>query len=187
MTTEGTAAIGLQFSGLGDLAAWATLAFTVVTALLAGIGFGLVRLRDRRQALADLHVSLTSGETAQARNVIGALLYGSAEAATPTRLEAIEAYFMLIWAVQRARNVFRIFRIRWHALNESQGRLSSLMHTGRSDASLALTWNLIEIADNIMQFHDKYGEKWGVDDADAWADIGSYLVEGGLKPTASGV
>lgn len=181
MTRWHVASSGLQLSGLGDLATWASLAFTIVTAVVAGCGFWLLRRRDRRQALADLHGSLTSGETAQARNVIGTLLYAQDTADHPSRLTSIEAYFALIWALQRARNVFRAYRIRWQPLDTPQSRLSKLMNAGSNDASLALTWNLVEIAENVGQFHVKYGEAWAVDDFDAWAEMDAYIHREGLR------
>jgi len=165
----------LQFSGLGDVATWVTLGFTVITAVVAAIGFWLLRQRDRRQALADLHASLTSGETAHARNVIGTLFYSDDEKARPDREAAIESYFALIWAVQRARNVFRAYGIPWRSLDTPQSGLSKLMSAGSNDASLALTWNLVEIAENVGRFHEKYGEAWSVDDGDAWADMDGYI------------
>lgn len=181
IAVDSDASSGLQFSGLGDVATWATLVFTVVTALIAGGGFLLIWRRDRRQALADLHVSLTSGETAHARNVIGTLLYSSDTTANPGREESIESYFAMIWALQRARNVFRAHRITWRALNTPQSRLSKIMSAGSTDATLALTWNLVEIAENVGQFHEKYGEAWSVDDGDAWAEMDEYIHGQGLN------
>lgn len=169
------ASSGLQFSGLGHLATWVSFGFTVITAGAAVVGFVLLRLRDRRQALADLHVSLTSGETAQARNAIGTLLYSSDTTVHPGREAAIESYFALIWALQRVRNVFRAYGIAWRTLDAPQSGLSKIMNAGSKDASLALTWNLVELAENVGQFHEKYGEAWSVDDGDAWAEMNGYI------------
>src|SRR5690606_41422494 len=44
-----------------------------------------------------------------------------------------------------------------------------------TDASLALTWNLVEIAENVVRFHDLFGREWSVEDEDAWADISEYV------------
>lgn len=166
---------GVHFSGTGDLASWASLAFTVIAGVVASCAFVVLRRRERRQALAELHGALTSGETARARNTIGTLLYSKTKRGLPTRLESIEAYFALIWALQRARNIFRTFGIRWNPLNEPQKRLTGLMRSGRADASVALTWNLTEIAENIVRFHDQYCGIWRVEDKDAWADVGAYV------------
>ncbi|MEV7631208.1 hypothetical protein AB0N64_02240 [Microbacterium sp. NPDC089318] len=165
----------LQFSGVGDLATWISLAFTVIAGAAAAGAFWMLRRRERRQALTELHSSLTSGETATARNILGTLLYSRAEDDLPGRGESIEAYFALIWALQRARNVFRTFGIHWTRLDAPQGRLSSVMRSGTTDATLALTWNLVEIAENVIRFHDVYSHEWQVDDEDAWADISAYV------------
>jgi len=167
---------GVELSGIGDLAAWIAVVFTALAGAAAIAVFATLQSRERRQALSDLHASLTSAETAQARNVIGALLYSRAEDDKPGRLASIEAYFALIWALQRARNVFRTYRIRWIPLEPTKGRLSELTRPGRKDAKLALTWNLDEIAENVVRFRDLFGREWAVEDADAWADIGTYVV-----------
>lgn len=178
----------MQFSGMGDVATWATLAFTVIAGLAAAGAFWVLRRRERRQALTELHSSLTSGETAQARNVIGTLLYSSSDERRPGKADSIEAYFALIWALQRARNVFRTFNIHWTPLTASQGRLASLMSAGSKDASLALTWNLVEIAENVARFHDLYGQEWSVSDKDAWTDIIAYVdVESLRRPVGADV
>jgi len=166
---------GLQLSGVGDLATWVSVAFTVLAGLAAIAGFAMLRRRERRQALTELHTSLTSGETARARNTIGTLLYAAEQDVKPGKLDSIEAYFALIWALQRARNVFRTYALEWRELSAPQPRLTKLMGSRKSDASLALTWNLTEIAENVVLFHDTFREPWAVEDDDAWADIGAYV------------
>lgn len=162
-------------SGMGDLATWVSVVLTVIAGVTAVIGFVTLRRRERRQALTDLHASLTSGEAAAARNTIGTLLYASSEDDCPARLDAIAAYFALIWAVQRARNVFRIYSLEWRDLEAPSTRLERIKSSRSGDAKDALTWNLSEIAVNIVQFHDRYGANWSVEDKDAWDDIGSYV------------
>ncbi|MDL9978602.1 hypothetical protein [Microbacterium candidum] len=166
---------GFAFSGPGDLATWVSVVFTLIAGASAAIAFVMLRRRERRQALTDLHASLTSGETARARNTIGTLLYSNEAGDQPTRTESIEAYFALIWALQRARNVFRTYSLYWRALDAPQSRLHSIAPSRSSDASLALTWNLTEIAENVVQFHDLYSAKWAIEDEDAWDDIGTYV------------
>lgn len=172
---------GLQFSGVGDLATWVSLLFTVIAGVAAASAFLVLRRRERRQALTELHTSLTSGETALARNTIGSLLYAVDGSDRPDRSASIEAYFALIWALQRARNVFRTFGVRWTPLNEQQSRLSSIMRAGSTDATLALTWNLVEIAENVVRFHDLLSEEWSVEDDDAWRDISGYVDADALR------
>lgn len=103
-------------SSLGDLATWVSVALTVITGVVAAFVFVGLRLRDRRQALTDLHISLQSGETAAARNTIGSLLYATRTRDRPPPLASIAAYFAHIYAIQRARNVFRTYSVRGHHL-----------------------------------------------------------------------
>ncbi|GAA3939603.1 hypothetical protein [Microbacterium soli] len=175
MSDSSVVILGVELSGFGDLATWIEVLCTAVAGGAAVLVFVTLRLRERRQALTDLHTSLTSGEIAQARNAIGALLYSGIDGGRANRLASIEAYFTLIWAVQRARNVFRTFRIRWTSLGAPQRQIVTRMHAGWKDASLALTWNLTEIAENIVRFHDLYGREWSIEDTDAWADISAYI------------
>ncbi|MEJ6555554.1 hypothetical protein PQI51_11045 [Microbacterium esteraromaticum] len=155
----------------GDIAAWAGLILSVLAGVAAVfVYFGSER-RERHRALGDLHNSLTSGETAAARNTIGTLLYDGSRTRNVDRLEAISAYFALIWALQRARNVFRTYRFPWRTL-EHAGVLGT---HGARDVTAALTWNLSEIAENIVLFHDRYRDQWAVEDDDAWAEISEYV------------
>lgn len=165
--------MALSVSGPGDLATWVSVALTLVAGAAAVSGFVMLRRRERRQALTDLHVALTSGEIAQARNTVGAVLYSSDSG--PTRTQAIEAYFALVWAVQRARNVFRTYGIRWRPLDAPQHVLTRVMRAGHTDAAFALTWNLTEMAESVVRFRDLHRDDWEIDDDDAWADIGQYI------------
>lgn len=178
---------GLAISGVGDLATWVSVAFTVIAGISAAVAFVMLRRRERRQALTDLHASLTSGETARARNTVGTLLYAQDEADHPPRLESIEAYFALIWALQRARNVFRTYSLHWIALEAPPISRSGLTAPRSNDATLALTWNLTEIAENVVQFHDLYSTGWAIEDEDAWDDIGDYVKTERLRRSAKSV
>jgi len=163
-------------SQTGDLATWVSTTFTVVTGVAAVFVYVRLRRRDRRQALTDLHVSLTTAETAVARNTIGTLLYSTDRRDTPPRLECIAAYFALIWAIQRARNVFRTFGLPWQSLEAPQSRSrSAISARATKDASQALTWNLVEIAEGVVRFHFEYAEAWSVEDEDAWKEINTYV------------
>lgn len=162
-------------SGSGDLAAWASVVLTAVAAVAAGYGFFYVRARERREALAALHASLTSGETAVARNTIGTLLHGGRRD-RPSRLDCIQSYFALIWSLQRARNVFRAHNLHWKTLQAPNSRVRRAARGGRPDeATIALTWNLREIAENVVMFHDRYSTSWSVEDDDAWTDVSEFV------------
>lgn len=161
---------------LGDLATWFGVGFSVLTAVIAGIAFRQLRLRERRQALSDLQVSLTTGETAAARNVIGTLLYSDNKRDLPSRLDSISAYFALIWALQRARNVFRAQLLPSSELNSPISRWAAVTRGRRmKDAAAMLSWNINEIAENVVRFHDTYGSRWHVSDNDAWKEMSEYL------------
>lgn len=171
-----------MISDFGDLATWTSVALTMITGVVAVFVFIRLRLRDRRQALTDLHISLTSGETAAARNTVGTLLYATRRQDHPSRLDSIAAYFALIYAVQRARNVFHTYSVPWTPLGTPQSRLRELA-TGRParDSRLALSWNLAEIGQNLVRFHDEYGSRWGVEDTDAWDELKDYADADGLR------
>ncbi|WP_347976177.1 hypothetical protein [Microbacterium sp. ProA8] len=161
---------------LGDLATWAGVLLSLVTAVIAAVVFVGLRRRERRQALTDLHVSLTSGETAAARNTIGTLLYSSHRRDLPSRLDAIAAYFALIWALQRSRNVFRTYLLPSNELDSPMSRWGAATRgRSRRDAAEALSWNVTEIAENVVRFHDEFGRRWAVEDADAWEEISPFV------------
>jgi len=168
--TRGT---GLE---VGDLATWAGVLLSFATAIIAVFVFFGLRRRERRQALADLHVSLTSGETAAARNTIGTLLYSTSRSDLPSRLDAIAAYFALIWALQRSRNVFRTYLLPANELDSPMSRWGAVTRgRSRRDAAEALSWNLTEIAENVVRFHDEFCAQWDVEDADAWEEISPFV------------
>ncbi|WP_438853909.1 hypothetical protein [Agromyces sp. M3QZ16-3] len=157
---------------LGDIGTWAGALAAATTAATAIVLAAQLRNRERRQALVDLHVSLTTGETALARNVIGTLLLNKSFRGRPAKLEAIDAYFRLIWSVQRARNVFRAHGFHWESLDPPEG---AKRNSRQRETERALSWNLIEIAENIVEFHHVYVQKWGVEDKDAWDEMDAYL------------
>ena len=161
---------------VGDWATWLSVGFSVTAAIVAGLAFLSLRKRERRQALTELHVSLTSGETAAARNAVGTLLYSPNAVNQPSRLDGISAYFALIWSLQRARNVFRTQFLPSQQLDAPMSRWQKAVPRRRlRESTEALTWNLTEIADNIVRFHDEYGAVWEVEDEDAWAEISEYV------------
>ena len=98
---------------VGDWATWVGSIGALVIAVVAGAATWQLRRRERRLALVELHAVLTSGEIAAGRNTIGTLLYSESPDEVPSRLESIEAYFRLIWAVQRACNTFLLYKFDW--------------------------------------------------------------------------
>ncbi|WP_104090837.1 hypothetical protein [Cryobacterium sp. N19] len=138
---------------------WATLIGSIGALGTAAVAFVISRqlkTRERRQAIASIHYDLTTGEAASARDVIGTLLYGNGLDAVPKQ-DAIAALFRLYWAIQRAENTYRV-----HELDP----VSSKKLSGQQE--LFLSWNFREIVQNIVAFHDGYGEKLCIEDADAW-------------------
>lgn len=164
-------------NGWPELASWIGAAGAFATAMIAIVLAVQLRKREKRQALVELHASLTSGETAAARNTIGTLLHSKKKNAKPDVLTSIDAYFKLIWAIQRARNVFRVHGFHWTSLGETW-KWNRVKRARSKEIQAALTWNLKEIADNVVQFHAEYGEKWDVEDADAWLELSAYLKVG---------
>lgn len=145
-----------------------------LTAVIAIVLAAQLRNRERRLALVDLHISLTTSETAEARDVIGTLIYGRGLAGRARKQDAISAYFKLIWALQRARNVYIVYGFDWGQERRSLRR--RLVSSSRErEARNLLTWNVTEIADNVALFHANYAEKWDIEDDDAWRDIAPYL------------
>lgn len=155
----------------GDIAAWASLIVSIFAGAAAVVVFVSNGRRDRRTAVSSLHVSLTSGEIAAARHIVGNLLYSNTSNVEGGRSEAISAYFILIWAMQRSRNVFRIYKLEWRPLKQA----SAVPRASARDVMDALTWNLSEIAENLSRFHEEYGERWSVDDADAWDEMREFF------------
>ena len=160
--------------GLPEAATWIGALGALSTAAIAIVLASQLRNRERRQALVDLHTSLTSGETANARNAIGTLLYSKKHRRHVDELEAIDAYFRLIWAIQRARNVFRVHGFHWTSLDGPE-RKNWAQQKRKVEIESALSWNLQEIADNVVEFHLKYCKKWNVEDHDAWDEMSVFL------------
>jgi hypothetical protein len=167
----------------GDLAGWAAVLFSLATSIVVVCVWFQLRQRERRIALTDLHLSITTGETAVARDVLGTLFYSPREGRDqPTRADAISSYFKLIWALQRARNVFHAYGFTWTTLDTSPSRLEAgRRRRGGEDAARIMSWNLIEMARNIVMFHDTYGIDWSIADEDAWNEMASYLNPDGIR------
>ena len=151
---------GRDIVDLGDIATWVGSLGAVVASVFALVIATSLRGRERRQALANAHVDLTTGEVAAARDVIGTLLYGTPSQAD--KVQSISALFRLYWAVQRFANVQRVYMPRPDRRHEK--RIEEF-----------LTWNLTEIVLNIGMYRLRFGEELTVEDDDAWQDLVGYL------------
>ncbi|TFD05529.1 hypothetical protein [Cryobacterium sp. TMT1-66-1] len=141
----------------GDFPTWLGSSGALVAACLAGIISLQLRSRERKQAISSIHIDLTTGETAQARNVIGTVLYATDGLDLVGQREAISALFKLYWAVQRAQNTYRVYRLDAAAPGKMQGQ-----------EEFFLSWNFRELVENIVTFHRDYGERLHIKDEDAW-------------------
>lgn len=141
----------------GDWATWIGSFGAIATASFAGVISWQLRARERRQAIASIHFDLTTGETAHARDVIGTVLYARTGLKRAGQENAIAAFFKLYWAIQRAENTYRV-----HKLDPA----TSKKLNGQKE--LFLSWNFREIVQNIVAFHDHYGERLNIQDSDAW-------------------
>ena len=149
---------------MSDLANVIAACASVLTAIFAIlISFGLGR-REKRQAIASVHVDLTTGEAAAARDVIGSVLYARNGLGSVGRERAISSYFKLYWAVQRAENTYRVLNLR----ADSTGRFEN-------DEEAFLSWNFREIVQNIVEFRRRYGSRLRVQDDDAWKSFATNL------------
>lgn len=154
----------------GTLPDWLAAVGGVVTATTAIVLAVGLRARERTQALTELHLSLTTGETAAARETLGTLMYSRKYRHTVGELEAIAAYFKLIWAVHHSWNVFNHYHLDWSRRFGEPGPPKGGPRQTRAIAS-ALTWNLREIEENLERFHATYSEKWEIEDSDAWGEL----------------
>lgn len=156
----------------GDSATWLSVFLGILTTVGAVVVFAQLKTRERRQALTDLHSHLTSGEVAGARDTIGRLLYPTSDGETPASGDSIRAYFTLIWAVQRSRNVFKMNRLPWLTKSQKESVYSRLTRFGaRKDAARALTWNLDEIVESVRIVHQDYHSQLELVDTDAWEEF----------------
>lgn len=137
---------------------------SVLTAIFAIlISFGLAR-REKRQAIASVHIDLTTGETAAARDAIGSVLYARNGLRTVGRERAVSSHFKLYWAIQRAENTYRIFNFRPDATGKFE-----------NEEEAFLSWNFREIVQNIVKFRRRYGSQLHIEDDDAWKSFAEDL------------
>jgi hypothetical protein len=137
-------------SDLSNLVAAIALVVAAVFAIAISVG---LRGRERRQAIASVHIDLTTGETASARDVIGSVLYGPGLAAVGAEA-AISSYYKLHWAVQRTENAYRVFKLKPEKLDR--------------DIEDFLSWNFREIVQNIVKFRQTYRDELEIADEQAW-------------------
>ncbi|MHA6668972.1 hypothetical protein ACX3O0_08890 [Homoserinimonas sp. A447] len=143
---------------IGDWATWVGSIAAVGTAA-AGIIIGAgLHGRERRQALAQIHRDLTTGEVEYARHVIGTVLYGKHGLKKFESEDVIRAYFVLLFAVERVGNL----------------KLAMGFYLP-STSDKFLRWNLDEVVNNIIVIRNLYGEKLGIMDETAWSSFQSKL------------
>jgi len=166
----------LFFAGLAAIA-------PVCIAIVAAWYTHQARRREKRQALANIHRELTTGEVAVARDVIGVALYAQSPRNHLDDASLIRAYFQLYWCVERVDNLAQI-----HAKPDSPKRVQKKISRDErkpfsrrksepwrwqweTQKSEFLTWNLDEIVGNIIRFRHGFAEMLNIDDDDAWASF----------------
>lgn len=144
------------FDVWNDWASTVAAVGAVIAAVVAIVIAVQLSQRERRQALASVHVDLTRGETAKARDLIGSVLYSKRGIKAVDPQSAIAALFRLYWAVQRLENVYRVYRIKPNA------QRSRRLH------ETYMSYNFNDVVKNLVQFRQTYGAKLGVSDDEAW-------------------
>ncbi|MHC5796133.1 hypothetical protein ACVXZ4_08250 [Lacisediminihabitans sp. FW035] len=134
---------------------------TAAFAILISLGLGR---REKRQAIASVHVDLTTGETAAARDAIGSVLYARNGLRSVGKERAISSLFKLYWAVQRTENTYRVMNFR----PDATGRFEN-------NEEAFLSWNFREIVQNIVEFRRRYRRRLQIQDDDAWKSFSSNL------------
>jgi hypothetical protein len=110
--------------------------------------------RSRQAALAAVHADLTTGEVAAARDAMGTFRYTQDGGREPGRVldeDAMRAYFVILWALERADNT-----------------LSCYSSGNQRRASGFIGWNLDELTRNVVWFRREHGRRLHLDDAESW-------------------
>ena len=142
--------VGLLAAGAALAAAWFAYRSLAAQSRLEASEF-------RRAAADVLHV-LTTGEVAEARNVLGTLRYG--DEATVERLarpDVSRAYYSVSWAIERASLGFA-------QVGEAGSARSEIVH----DLRESLRWHVTELVTNLAL--DRRAAP-AIDDADAWEEL----------------
>lgn len=147
-----------------DLATWTGSLAAIIAAVVAGYVSRQLRQRERRQAIADINTDFTTGEVAEARDVVGTALYAPDGLSLVGPRELINAYFKLHWAFQRAQNTYRVFGLRPTTSASIGGQHKDF-----------LSWNFREVVQNIVIVHNKFGSELHIADEDAWVWFESQL------------
>lgn len=169
---------------------WATPSIVDLFSLIVAFGIGVIaggytlweRRRRNKEAIADLHRELTTGEVANARDVIGTYFY----APTP-RKNAIDdgqltkAYYQLCWAIERVSNIIRARGFHLHFPDTKTSRAARALRCVRAkwsgDVSAGLGWSLDEILRNIARLHTQEHDRLHLDDDDVQAWLSRRLVK----------
>lgn len=96
----------------------------------------LQRESEARNAVTTILRDLTTGETEEARNLVGTLRYGDFDESKPTRGDIIRAYYRLVWAIERTA-----------AASMAVEKLNQIVdYDARTQQ---LRWHLVEIVRNV--------------------------------------
>ncbi|PPF44144.1 hypothetical protein C5B85_10890 [Pseudoclavibacter sp. AY1F1] len=143
---------------MGEGIAAVAASVTLITALAIAVKADEIsraqldyQIRDAaRLGLTDL----TTGETAEARDIIGSLIYNTLARQTASRADVIRSYFRLMWAIERAGAV--VESLRGHK-------------DVQKEAVSAWAWHLDEIAFNVWLIGttEQADRHLGLDDLDA--------------------
>jgi hypothetical protein len=162
---------------LADVVVWVPMVTGVLAAMTPVVvgyfGWKLGQAnkeREERHALAGVHRDLTSGEVANARDIVARTILSKSETIDPnTKGESIKAYFALLWCVERVDNTFQIYAkpdVVSRARKRSGPPLEAKEH-GLSKVD-SLIWNLNEVIDEILGFRSQFKVSFDIQDDDAW-------------------
>lgn len=121
----------------------------------AGRTADLVSARDSAVAAHDMVVDLTTGDVAAARHVIGTVRYGNADQlSTINRGEAIQAFFTLLWCIERTAHGYR-------------GLRGAVPSDVLATTLQSIEWHVREVVRNLAVLRDPLNMK----DTDAWRSL----------------
>lgn len=110
--------------------------------------------RESLLIAADLHRDLTTGEVAEARDVIGSWIYQDSSTA-PRSIDATvrHSYYVLLWAFERLSTGVQVLKV-----SQRKEALNILRDSAK--------WHVLEIAANLNELH--HAESSNLQDEEAW-------------------